>query len=389
MLPRRSLRFHLPIAPWIAVFVIALSGVASHANDEIPAITERMQQFVDDHVVAGVVTLVGHQGKVVHRSAVGMADLDQRLPMRDETMFRIMSMTKPITATAVMILADEGKLSIDDPVEKYIPAFADAKLENGEAVRGLTIRHVLTHTSGLTGDQICETSLEATANELAARAFEFQPGTKWEYGPSLNVSGRIIEIVSGRAYEDFLADRIFKPLRMNDTTFFPTSDQRPRIAVVYQPGEDSASLIRSRRLVIDAANETVANPSGGLLSTANDMFRLYQMFLNGGEVDGQRIVSSEAVREMATVQTGELTTGFTPGNGWGLGWCILRRPAGVTEMLSPGTFGHGGYYGTQGWVDPQRQAVFVLMYQRTELPNSDASDIRRDFQRLAVEALGE
>jgi CubicO group peptidase (beta-lactamase class C family) len=347
-----------------------------------------MQQFVDDRVVAGAVTLVGHQGKIVHLSAVGMADLQENRPMAADTMFRIMSMTKPITATAVMILADDGKLSIDDPVEKYIPSFADAKLENGEAVSGLTIGHLLTHTSGLGGDQTCETSLEATANELAARPFRFQPGTSWEYGPSLNVCGRIIEVVAGQTFEDFLAERIFKPLKMNDTTFFPTSDQRPRIAVVYEPDDDKAALVRARRLVIDAANETVANPSGGLLSTASDMFRFYQMVLNGGELDGQRIVSTDAVRAMTTVQTGELRTGFTPGNGWGLGWCIVRRPESVTEMLSPGTFGHGGYYGTQGWIDPERQAIFVLMYQRTELPNSDGADIRRDFQRLAAEALG-
>jgi CubicO group peptidase (beta-lactamase class C family) len=176
---------------------------------------------------------------------------------------------------------------------------------------------------------------------------------------------------------------------MKDTTFFPTSDQLPRIAAVYQPTEDKTSLVRSRRLVIDAANETVPNPSGGLVSTANDMFRFYQMVLNGGELAGERIVSADAVRAMTTVQTGALRTGFTPGNGWGLGWCLVRQPEGVTEMLAPGTFGHGGYYGTQGWVDPQRHAIFVLMYQRTELPNSDGADIRRDFQRLAVEALGE
>jgi CubicO group peptidase (beta-lactamase class C family) len=373
----------------LAAVLALLSAATIRAEGEIASVTERMGRFVEAHQISGAVTLVGHKGRVVHLSAVGMADLEKERPMRPDTLFRIMSMTKPVTATAMMVLVDEGKLSVDDPVEKYLPAFAQAKLENGEAVRDLKVRHLLTHTSGLGGDQRCETSLEATAAELAARPFRFQPGTKWEYGPSLNVCGRIIELVSGQAYEEFLAERIFKPLAMSDTTFAPTSEQRPRIAVAYGPGEGDSALVPARSLVIDPARETVPNPSGGLLSTANDMFRFYQMILNGGELDGRRIVSADVVREMTSVHSGELTTGFTPGNGWGLGWCILRRPEGVTGMLSPGTFGHGGLYGTQGWVDPQRQAVFVLLIQRAEFGNSDGSEVRGEFQRLAVEALGE
>jgi CubicO group peptidase (beta-lactamase class C family) len=377
------------IAWWIAALLLILPlGSITLAQGGFPAITQRMQAFIDANEIAGAVTLVGHNGRIAHLAAVGAADIDARTPMAVDTSFRVMSMTKPITATAIMILVDEGKLSIDDPVEKHLPAFANAKLEDGEPVRGLTIRHLLTHTSGLGGDQTCDESIEATADALAARPFRFQPGEKWEYGPSLNVCGRIIEVVSGRRYEDFLAERIFKPLGMNDTTFMPTTEQRPRIAVVYRPSEDTNSLVPARNLVIDAAQETVANPSGGLLSTAEDMFRFYQMVLGGGELDGVRVVSADAVREMTTVQTGDLMTGFTPGNGWGLGWCIVRQPSGTTEMLSPGSFGHGGYYGTQGWVDPQERAVFVLLIQRAELRNSDDSEIRREFQRLAVQAIG-
>jgi CubicO group peptidase (beta-lactamase class C family) len=307
--------------------------------------------------------------------------------MSVDTIFRIMSMTKPITATAVMILVDEGKLALDDPVEKHLPAFARAKLKSGEPVRGLTIRHLLTHTSGLGGDQTCKESLEATAESLAARPFNFQPGEKWEYGPSLTVCGRIIEVVSGQRYEDFLAERIFAPLEMKDTTFVPTGDQRPRIAVVYALSEDGKTLMPADRLPVDATQETVPNPSGGLLSTAEDMFRFYQMILNGGELDGHRIVSKDAVRAMTSLHTGELPTGFTRGNGWGLGWCIVRQPAGTTAMLSPGTFGHGGYYGTQGWVDPERNTIFVILISRMGLSNSDDSEMRRDFQQLAVDAI--
>jgi CubicO group peptidase (beta-lactamase class C family) len=224
---------------------------------------------------------------------------------------------------------------------------------------------------------------------LAARPFGFQPGTKWEYGPSLNVCGRIIEIVSGQSYEDFLQERIFTPLGMSDTTFHPADELKARVAVSYQPSDDKTRLIPSRELVVDATRERVPNPSGGLLSTAGDMFSFYQMILNGGEWDGQRIVSADSVRAMTTVQTSELVTGFTRGNGWGLGWCIIRRPGAVTGMLSPGTFGHGGLYGTQGWVDPQRQAIYILMVQRTESGDSDNSEMRREFQTLAAAALEE
>jgi CubicO group peptidase (beta-lactamase class C family) len=360
---------------------------ALYADERIDAVTRRMQKFVDDHQIAGAVTLVGHQGRIAHLAAVGSADLEKHRPMNDDTIFRIMSMTKPITATAIMILQDDGKLSIEDRVDKYIPAFAEAKLKDGEAVNGLTIRHLLTHTSGLGGEQTCNSSLAATADALAARPFDFQPGTKWQYGPSLNVCGRIIEIVSGQSYEDFLKERIFTPLAMNDTTFHPTADQKARVAVSYQPGDEQDQIVPSRRLVIDATRESVPNPSGGLLSTASDMFRFYQMVLNGGEFDAHRVVSRQAVDAMTAVQTNGLVTGFTRGNGWGLGWCIIRRPSGVTDMLSPGTFGHGGLYGTKGWVDPRRQAIFVLMIQRTDFGDSDNSDIRQEFQKLAVEAL--
>jgi CubicO group peptidase (beta-lactamase class C family) len=304
-----------------------------------------------------------------------------------------MSMTKPITATAAMILVDEGKLSIDDPVEKHIPAFASAKLADGTPVRGLTIRRLLSHTNGLGGDQGCRESLEATANMLAARPFEFQPGERWRYGPGLNVCGRIIEVVSGRKYEDFLAERIFKPLEMKDTTFFPTAEQAARVAVLYRPGpEGGPPMAPSPRQRLAVAGETVPSPSGGLYSTARDIFRFYQTILDGGEWKAapggpRRIVSAEAVKAMTSVETGELPTNWARSNSWGLGWCLINRPRGASGGLSPGSFGHGGLYGTQVWVDPTRQAVFVLMIQSIDFEDSDSSTVRREFQRLAAEAL--
>jgi CubicO group peptidase (beta-lactamase class C family) len=194
--------------------------------------------------------------------------------------------------------------------------------------------------------------------------------------------------VSGKPFDEFLAERIFRPLKMADTTFHPSPAQQQRLARLYQPGEGGKSLAPTTHWLTDVSPDKSPNPSGGLFSTAGDMARFYQMILGGGESDGQRIVSAAAVREMARIQTDDLKTGFTDGNAWGLGWCLVRQPQGVTAMLSPGTFGHGGAFGTQGWVDPQRQMIFVLMIQRTGFGNGDASEVRRTLQELGVQAVG-
>jgi CubicO group peptidase (beta-lactamase class C family) len=375
----------------MSTLLFAAVASANAAAPQLPAVDSAMQKFVDDHEISGAVMLVADHGKIVHLGTVGMADSQHQRPMTADTMFGIMSMTKPITATAVMILKEEGKLAYDDPVEKYIPSFAAAKLKSGEPVHGLTIRSLITHTSGLVGEQTTEGSLEATAEMLAKRPFGYQPGEKWEYSPGLNVCGRIIEIVSGQPYDQFLAERIFQPLEMNDTTFHLTTEQRARIALVYKRSKSSdtgsAALTAVDREYHAGEPDVAAAPSGGLLSTAGDLDRFYQMVLNGGELDGHRILSAAGVREMTTIQTGDIVTGFTPGNGWGLGWCVVREPQGVTATLSPGTFGHGGKYGTQGWVDPVKQRIFVLLIQRFDIGNGDASDIRKDFQQAAVDAL--
>jgi CubicO group peptidase (beta-lactamase class C family) len=371
--------------------ILQATSPTALAENKFPAVDATMQKYIDDHQISGAVTLVTDHGKVMHLDAIGIRNLDAQKPMTTDTMFGIMSMTKPITATALMILKEEGKLSYDDPVEKYIPAFAEAKTKSGEPVHGLTIRNLITHTSGLVGEQKCDVSLEATADTLAKRPFGFQPGEKWEYSPGLNVCGRIIEIASGQPYEQFLAERIFQPLGMTDTTFHLSPDQRERLAQLYSrvktAASDEATLKPSERWLHAGEPDAVPNPSGGLFSTAADLNRFYQTMLNGGELDGHRIVSADGVREMTTIQTGDLKAGFIPGSGWGLGWGIVREPQGVSGMLSPGTFGHGGAFGTEAWVDPVKQRIYVLLIQRSDLGNTDASDIRKDFQQAAADAL--
>ena len=386
-------RWFVGCSPCSAADLSAATPARADADGQVDAgilgqIPKRMQEFVDQKQISGAVTLVAYRGRIIHLEAVGSADLDNHRPMRPDTMFCIASMTKPVTATAVMILQDEGKLSIDDPVSKYVPEFSEVALRDGKPKQAITLRHCLTHTAGLSGSQQNEGSLRETIEKLARRPLDFKPGTKWQYSPGLSVCGRVVEVVSGKPFDEFLAERIFRPLKMADTTFHPSPAQQQRLARLYQPGEGGKSLAPATHWLVDLSPDKSPNPSGGLFSTAADMGRFYQMILNGGELDGQRIVSAEAIREMTKIQTGELTTGFTDGNAWGLGCCLVRRPQGVTAMLSPGTFGHGGEFGTQSWGDPQRQMIFVLMIQRTGFGNGDASDIRRVFQELAVKATG-
>ncbi len=356
----------------------------------IAAIDAAMQEFVDRGEIAGAVTLVGHDGKVVHLGAVGMSDIEAAKPMQPWSRFSIASMSKPITATAVMILQDEGKLSIDDNVSKYIPAFAEVKLQDGKAPsRELTIRDLITHTSGLTGDQVFTGSLADHVNELAKRPLAFEPGSKWQYSPGVSVVGRIVEIVSEQPFETFLQERIFEPLQMTNTTFYPDQKAQRSLAKIYKPSDDKKSLVAAENRITDFSSKNGPNPSGGLVSTARDLFRFYQMVLNDGQFRKTRIVSPEAVESMTSPQTGELQTGFTSGNCWGLGWCVVREPQGVSEALAPGSFGHGGAFGTQGWVDPENGTIYVLLIQRTNMGNSDDSDVRKTFQKVASESIGE
>ncbi|MGI9445035.1 MAG: serine hydrolase domain-containing protein [Rubripirellula sp.] len=386
-------RTHAIALPLVLMSISFALGQEPSGKITIPVlkpVDAAMKRFVDEGQVSGAVTLVASGGKIVHLGAVGLADIDSGKEMLTHKMFSIASMTKPVTATAVMILQDEGKLNIDDKISKYLPVYKNLKLQDGSAPdREITIRDAITHTSGLAGNQIFDSSLKDSVDELATRSLRFQPGTKWQYSPGLNVAGRVVEVVAGKPFEEFVQQRIFDPLKMTNTSFFPNEKQQARIAGLYRMDGQNKTLAEIDNRIVDPSNVKAPNPSGGLFSTARDMFRFYQMILSGGQLRrGDRIVSEQAVKEMTQPQTGDLVTGFTPGNCWGLGWCIVREPQGVTESLSSGTFGHGGAFGTQGWVDPETQTIYVLMIQRADLPNSDGSGIRKSFHKAASEALG-
>jgi CubicO group peptidase (beta-lactamase class C family) len=302
-------------------------------------------------------------------------------------------MSKPVLATLLLMLQDEGLLSVDDPVEKYLPPFKELKTADGKPAR-VTIRHLLTHTSGMgeiTPEQARDRKTLASVIPLyVARPVAFTPGSKWVYCQSgINTGGRIAEVVTEEPLDRLLKRRLFDPLGMKDTTFYLTDKQLPRLAKSYrrtEKGDLEETPIGFLHGKSPTSRDRFPAPNGGLFSTASDYARFCQMVLRGGEMDGKRYLKPQTVKLMTTIQTGSLKTGFTECNGWGLGWCVVREPQGITAMLSPGTFGHGGAYGTQAWIDPGTKQIYLLMVQRANFPNSDASEVRRGFQQAASRA---
>ncbi len=376
---------------WVCSLVLLLvrPAVAQQGFHEarLKLIEPVLQKFVDEQQIAGAVTLIATPGNVVQITTTGMADIEAKRPMREDTLFRIASMTKLITATALMQLVEQRKIALDDPVEKYIPAFKDQKIHKKPIARPITVRDVMTHTAGVISPDAKKTAdltLEQIVNQMGELGLEFEPGSKWKYSNGLTIAGRLIEVVSKESYADYLQRHIFEPLDMPDTTFTLTKEQAARLAVTYKPGKEPGTLEAVE--IPDPTVPRTPGPSGGLFSTARDQARFYQAILDGGKLGDVRILKADTVQTMLMPQTGELVTGFTPGNQWGLGWCVVQRPQGVTRLLSPGTYGHGGAWGTQGWIDPQRKLIFVLMIQRQGFGNSDGSDVRDAFTEVALTA---
>lgn len=366
-------------------------GAGWLAAAEPSPVLRAMEGFIDDREIAGAVTLVADRGRVMEITTSGHADLEKKVAMKEDTLFWIASMTKPVTGTAVMMLAEEGKLSIDDPVSKHLPEFAGLKDGAGKPVV-VTLRQCLTHSSGLAevegGAAQDVADLAALVPLIVAQPVKFEPGSRWAYcQSSINTAARVVEVVSGKRFVDFLEERLFGPLGMKDTTFYPDEARLARLATSYRRTNEGALepaelYFLGGKGLLDRNRYPRAN--GGLFSTAGDYGRFARMILRGGELDGRRYLGEEAVKSMTSVLSGDLRTGFTPGNGWGLGWCVVREPQGVTADLSPGSFGHGGAFGTQAWIDPVKGRACILMVQRANFPNSDASEVRRAFQRAAA-----
>ena len=384
----------------VTAAILSVSTLSFAASPLLPGIGAAMQEMVDKQEIAGAVTAVVTVDRTLHLESTGHADLASHRAMTPDTLFWIASMTKPVTGVAIMMLQDDGKLKLSDPVANYIPEFAGLKSPSGQPAN-LTIIQILTHTSGLgeasgPAAQSANTLADLVPFWLAAK-MQFEPGTQWKYCQSgINLAGRIVEVVSGLSFNAFLQQRLFDPLGMTDTTFYPTKAQRARLATAYAKNKD-VGLVPVPPRAGFGAPEYPPQGNGGLFSTPQDYARFCQLLLGQGTVGSQRLLSQAAVKSLASIHTGEIPTGFFQTEqwgkrganyGWGVGTCILRTPhPGHGEMLSPGSYGHGGAWGTQAWIDPVKGVAYLLFVQRSNFPNSDGSDVRLGFQRAAAAAL--
>jgi len=292
-----------------------------------------------------------------------------------------------------MMLAEEGKLSVDDTVGKYIPELASLRTADGKAYE-LTLRQMMSHTSGMPDvdgkDVANATKLADLIPAILKKPLNFTPGSQWKYcQSSINMSARIVEIVSGMSFSDFIEKRLTGPLGMKDTTFYLTDAQLSRLANTYskKEGKLEATPIRFLGGKSPTSRDRYPLANGGLFSTAGDYVKFLQMILNGGTFEGKTYLKPETVKAMLAPVTGDLKAGFVPGSQWAIGWSLVKEPQGITSALSPGTYGHGGAYGTQAWVDPVKGRAYVLLIQHANIGNSDGSSLRKTFQDTAAQAL--
>jgi CubicO group peptidase (beta-lactamase class C family) len=349
---------------------LAQAGDPSQGNSRI---REALEPFVESHSLAGAVTLVADKQQVLSRDAVGFADVEHGTPMQTDALFWIASQSKSITATALMMLVDAGKVKLDDPVEKYLPEFHEQWLAAERAAdhvllkrpkHPITVREILSHTSGLPPKSLVEQPtldllpLRVGALSYVATPLDFEPGTSYRYSNAgINTAGRIIEVVSGTPYEDFLQQRLFWPLDMKDTTFWPTREQLKRLAESYKPdamktGLEHTTISQLKYPLDDRSRQPM--PAGGLFSTADDLVRFCQMILNNGELNGRRYLSPESVREMTRRQTPESNR-----NSYGLGW-----------STHDGIWGHGGAYATNMSINSKTGLITIFLVQHQGFPGN-------------------
>ena len=351
-------------------------GISTEQLEEISPV---LQGYVDKGQLPGFLTVIARKGKIAHFETIGLHDVENKKPVEPDTIFRIYSMSKPITSVAVMILYDEGRIQLDDPVEKYSAAFKDMKVFNKEqtethnAKNKMTIKHLLTHTSGLTygwGNKPVDklynelevfkrgSTLADMVEKLGKIPLVFEPGERWNYGVSTDVLGYLVEVVSEMPFEEFLQAKLFKPLGMVDTAFSVQQVNVERFAALYRPTEEGElKLVGNAPLATD---DVTFFPSGGggLVSTAADYLRFCQMLLNGGELNGVRILKSKTVELMRYPHLQ-----YRKDGAFGLGFHVVTRENSEENERSTGAYSWGGAAATTFWIDPEKELIGILMTQ--------------------------
>ncbi len=399
-----------------SVAALGLGLLSAAAADPLPRTTPRdaglsdvrlteattlLQQFVAEQKIAGAVAMVARHGRLVYSQAVGAQSLEPRVPMTDQSLFRIYSMTKSVTAVAVMMMVEEGRVALTDPVSQHLPELSAVRVANPDGslrppVRPITVADLLVHTSGLNH----RTSPEYRKAEVRSRAIGLpqfvanivrvplmeDPGTRYRYSESSTVLGRLVEVRSGRPFDQFLADRIFRPLKMTETSFWTRDDQRPRLTTVYGPAAGGGLQPVELEAVPFTERPALIEGAVGLVSTAGDYVRFAQMLLNGGELDGVRLLRRDTVTQMVANGLPEAVLAARGGSmGWGLANVnVVLNPAALPYPANRGEFGWDGSAGTIFWVDPQAELVTVLMTQRSP---ADPDRLRQRFKTLIQQSL--
>jgi CubicO group peptidase (beta-lactamase class C family) len=384
------------------------------SSSRLARIGQAMQRYVEGGKLAGTLTLVARRGKIAHLQPLGLMDVEARKPMEHDTIFRIYSMSKPVTSVAVMMLYEEGAFLLTDPIHKFIPAFADVRVlaQTPAGVdlvppqRPIAIRDLLTHTAGLgyglgedyidqsykeqiwgALEQKPDATLEEMVEAIATLPLAYHPGQSWRYSMATDVLGYLVQVISGVPFDAYLQERIFQPLGMVDTGFYVPPDKIDRFATNYSPGEDGTGL-----QVIDAPAKSrftrpghIPSGGGGLASTAIDYVRFAQMLLDGGALDGVRLLSRKSV-ELMTIN--HLPPGLHPfenrSMGMGLGVGVVIDLARTQRLGSLGTYGWGGAASTNFWVDPQEELIGVFM---TQLMPSGTYPVVDDFHVAVYQAM--
>jgi CubicO group peptidase (beta-lactamase class C family) len=388
------------------------------SSERLERITQMIQRRIGAGDLAGAVTIVARKGRVAYLNAQGVMDLDSKQPMTPAAMFRIASMTKPVVGVAIMMMVEEGKLRLNDPVSRYIPEFRNTKVAVAQpaaggrgaaattgppappqfytvpAQREITIKDLLTHVSGLGSGPMGNSDIDKVARKegeklsdyiprLGGTALEFQPGSRWTYSPGAGFEtlGRIVEIAAGMPLDRFVRTRIFDPLGMKDITFWPTDAQWPRVATVYARG--ATGLTKTATPNDTMSRNVYFRGSGGLYSTAEDYVPLGMMLAGGGALNGKRLLSRKTVEMMTTAHVPDTLQGRPAGEGYGLSVRVVTNHAARGTMLSDGTFGWSGAQGTHFFVDPKEELVGVLMVQTSN------TEIQRDFEDLVAQSVAD
>jgi CubicO group peptidase (beta-lactamase class C family) len=408
-----------PIGSRSLLFLVVASSLAAASlptckPEDVGLSTERLQRIhalVQRHVdagdITGAVTLVARKGQIAYVDAQGTMDLETKQPMKRDTLFRMASMTKPVIGTSILMMLEEGKLQLGDPVSKYIPEFKGMKVGvlqmpghgpteppkfyTVPAERDITIKDLLTHTSGLSSGPMGQNEVQKVRRKptetladyiprLGATPLEFQPGTHWMYSPSdgFDVLARIVEITSGMPLDRFLQQRIFGPLDMPETSHYPTDQQMPRLATAYRKTDAGTVKIENS---LAMSSKVYFAGGGGLVSTIDDYSHFAQMLANGGELNGKRLLSPRTVKLMSSVHIPYTLPGRITGEGYGLSVRVMQDAIAGNHRVSDGSFGWSGAYGTHFWVDPKEEIVAILMIQ------TPVREMRPEFENAVMQAV--